>query len=183
MNGFLEFLSKNMNTIINLLGGLVCVLLIFNMVKLNNHKDRIKEALERKNIKSSIDKNTLEITDEKISEAVTPDTIRGYETSFNKSVAWYNSFTQLIPVFPLFGILGTVAGLMLVLSQSNGNLEQVTQDLDFALRSTFYGLMWTIGLKILVALTAARMIEDTEIMLDDYNKKFDNTVKLGNITN
>ncbi len=182
MNSFLGFLSLHMNTVINILGALLCVFLIINLIKLYNHKDRIKGALERKNVRTSIDKKTLEITDEDISEAVTPDTMRGYETDFNKSVSVYDSLTQLIPVFPLFGILGTVAGLMLALSQTEGDLSLVANDLDFALRSTFWGLIWTIGLKILVALTSARMIEDTEILLDDYNKKFDNSVKLGNIT-
>ena len=181
MTGFLEFLSTKMNPIINISGLGLSVFLIINLIKIINHKDRIKDALDRKNVKSSIDKKTHEITDVDISEAVTPDTIRGYETNFNKAVAWFNSLAQLIPVFPLFGILGTVAGLMLQL-QAEGDIEKIANGLDVALRSTFWGLLWTIGLKILISLTSARIIEDTEILLEDYNKKFDNSVKLGNIT-
>lgn len=115
MDRFLTLISENMNVIINIAGLAVLFLLIYNLSRINNHKDRIKDALGRKNTKSTINKKTHEIMDEDIEETVTPDTIRGYETDFNKSVALFNSISQLIPIFPLFGILGTIAGLILQL--------------------------------------------------------------------
>ncbi|MBO4514272.1 MAG: MotA/TolQ/ExbB proton channel family protein, partial [Lachnospiraceae bacterium] len=114
-----------------------------------------------------------------ISEAVTPDTIRDYEKSFNEVVSGYNACTQFIPLFPLLGILGTVSGLVEQLKAQN--LDEMFKSLDVALTSTFWGLIVTIILKIF-ATVSAKLIEDTEIVLDDYDKKFDNSVKLGNIT-
>ena len=181
MDRFLAFLSVHMNGIINCAGTAVLIFLIYNLFRINSHKDRIKDALGRKNTKSNINKKTFEISDEDVAEAVTPDTIRGYETAFNKSVAIFNSIAQLIPIFPLFGILGTVAGLILQL-QANGDLSKINESLNLALYSTFWGLIWAIILKAFVAILSERIIEDTEILLEDYNKKFDNTIKLRNIT-
>ena len=61
------------------------------------------------------------------------------------------------------------------------DINALYNSLDTALSSTFWGLIVAIGLKV-VATVSAKLIEDTEIILDDYDKKFDNSVKLGNIT-
>ena len=173
------FLAKYMNVIIILGGLIVLFFLIKNYIKLYNKKSFIHDAMNRKNKESYLDATTGEVKEREISEAVTPDTIRDYEKSFNEVVSGYNACTQFIPLFPLLGILGTVSGLVQQLQAQN--IDEMFKSLDVALTSTFWGLIVTILLKI-CATVSAKLIEDTEIVLDDYDKKFDNSVKLGKIT-
>ena len=173
------FLSKYMNWIIIVGGVVVLFFLIKNYVKLYTKKSFINDAMNRKNKESYINPVTGEVEEREKSEAVTPDTIRDYEKSFNEVVSSHNVCVQFIPLFPLMGILGTVAGLLLQVKAAD--IDTMFSALDTALGSTFYGLIVTIILRI-VATIPAKLIEDTEIVLDDYDKKLDNSVKLANIS-
>ena len=99
------FLAKYMNVIIIVGGLIVLFFLIKNYIKLYNKKSFIHDAMNRKNKESYLDATTGEVKEREISEAVTPDTIRDYEKSFNEVVSGYNACTQFIPLFPLLGIL------------------------------------------------------------------------------
>ena len=177
----LGFMSNYLKWIIVAGGVIVLFFLIKNYVKLYSKKTAISDAMHRNNKESYINANTQEIKEREIKEAVTPDTIRSYEKSFNEVVSAYNACVQFIPLFPLLGILGTVAGLMLALGDSSEVAEVNNVAMRTAFETTFYGLIVTIILRI-CATAPAKLIEDTEIDLDDYDKKFDNSVKLGNIT-
>ena len=180
MNGILVFLQENMNYMIIAFGVLIAVLLVLNAVKLAQHKNRITDALNRKNTRGSVNKHTMEISEREEAESVTPETIRNYEKDFNEVCSTYNVLAQFIPLFPLFGILGTVSGLMLQVVSKD--VETMFAALDLALSSTWFGLIFAIGLKVLVALTSTRIINDVENMLDDYDKKFSNIIAQRNIT-
>ena len=173
------FLAKYMNGIIITGGLIVLFFLIKNYIKLYTKKSFIHDAMNRKNKESYLNTTTGEVEERETSEAVTPDTIRDYEKSFNEVVSGYNACTQFIPLFPLLGILGTVSGLVVQLKAQN--IDEMFSSLDVALTSTFWGLIVTVILKV-CATVSAKLIEDTEIVLDDYDKKIDNSVKLGNIT-
>ena len=173
------FLAKYMNGIIITGGLIVLFFLIKNYIKLYTKKSFIHDAMNRKNKESYLNTTTGEVEERETSEAVTPDTIRDYEKSFNEVVSGYNACTQFIPLFPLLGILGTVSGLVGQLQAQN--IDEMFGSLDQALTSTFWGLIVTVILKV-CATISAKLIEDTEIVLDDYDKKIDNSVKLGNIT-
>ena len=169
-----------MNIIIIISGLVLIVFMIGNYLSLLNHYKQINSVMNWKNTRTVINKKTKEVEDQSDSEKVTPDTIRELQTEFNKTVSWHEAFSQLIPVFPLFGILGTVAGLITQLSSKN--LDTIFGSLKFALGSTFFGLIVAIILKILDSLCSARIINETEIILDDYDKKVNNAVMLGNIS-
>ena len=114
------------------------------------------------------DLKEIEETDDE-SATITPDTIRKYETEFNKKCSWHGVLVQFIPIFPLLGILGTVAGLMLQI-QSN-DITGMMDSLDVALTTTLFGLIFAIALKVIEALFPSRVIYDVEVMLEDFEKK------------
>lgn len=172
MTGVLQIIKDNINLVILLFGVVLTALIFLNGSKLSSHKNRIDEAVTRRNRKWGInpeDGAVFDVDDEDAS--ITPDTIRQYERDFNKACAWHNVLSQLIPIFPLMGILGTVAGLML---ESNAvDLEGMMASIDTALSSTLFGLIFAILLKFVDAVFPSRIIEDVEVMLDDYSKKLD----------
>ena len=162
----------NINLIILLFGAVLTALLFYNGTKLSSHRNRIDEAVSRRNKKWGVNSSDGSIVDEDDEDAaITPDTIRRYERDFNNACAWHSVIAQLIPIFPLLGILGTVAGLML---ETNAmDLEGMISSIDTALSSTLFGLIFAIILKFVDAVFPARIIEDVEVMLEDYSKKLD----------
>ena len=167
MNVILQFIAQYATQGIIVLGILIAVLLLANAVSLNNQKERIREILERRNTK---DLRGIEETDDD-SAAITPDTVRKYENEFNKKCSLHSVLVQIIPIFPLLGILGTVAGLMLEL-QSN-DIAGMMASLDVALETTLWGLIFAILLKLIEAIFPSRIIYDVEVMLDNYDQKRD----------
>lgn len=179
MNSIYSFLAGKMTAVIMILGVILLALLIGNLVQLRMHYRQIKSTMSWKNKKTVFNKSTGEVEDKSDAENVTPDTIRELQTDFNKTCSWHEAFAQLIPLFPLFGILGTVSGLILQLQ--SGDTSEMLKSLDIALGTTFWGLVFAIALKFIDAVGPARTINATEIILDDYDKKLNNAIKLGNI--
>ena len=170
MGFMLEFISKYGTVGIVLFGIAVAALLLWNGIDLSNQKSRIEEALKRKNntyTLNAVSKEMEENEDE--AAAITPDTIRKYENAFNTKCSWHGVLVQCIPVFPLLGILGTVAGLMLQVQ--GGGIEAMMTSLNTALDTTFWGLIFAILLKVIEAVFPSRVIYDVEVMLDDFDKK------------
>lgn len=174
MNGILYFLDENMNLLITLFGIAITASILINAVHLSHQKSRIQDALNWKRRSMAINKKTLELQESEEVENITPETIHGYEKEFNKVCSTYNVLAQFIPLFPLFGILGTVSGLMLQVAAQD--IASMSASLSLALGSTWVGLIFAIGLKILVALTSNRIIDDVEILLEDYDKTFGDLV-------
>lgn len=179
MTAIAGFLSKYVNVIIIVGGVLVLIFLIKNFIKLSTKKSFIHDAMNRKNKESYLNAATGEVEERESAETVTPDTIRDYEKAFNEVVSGYNACTQFIPLFPLLGILGTVSGMIELLEGKD--VDMLFNGLGTAMSSTFLGLFVTIILRVFATMSA-KLIEDTEIVLDDYDKKIDNSLKLGNIT-
>ena len=170
MGFMLEFISKYGTVGIVLFGITVAILLFWNGIDLSNQKGRIEEALKRKNSTytlNAVSKEMEENADE--AAAITPDTIRKYETEFNIKCSWHGVLVQWISVFPLLGILGTVAGLMLQVH--GGGIEAMMNSLNTALDTTFWGLIFAILLKVIEAVFPSRIIYEVEVMLDDFDKK------------
>lgn len=170
MELILELITNFANVGIVIFGIVIAVLLLYNGVALSNQKSRIEEALLRKNNIYTIKVASKEIEEnEDESAAITPDTIRKYENDFNRKCSWHGILVQCIPIFPLLGILGTVAGLMLELRASG--MDAMMASLDVALGTTLWGLIFAILLKIIEAVFPSRIIYDVEVMLDDFDKK------------
>lgn len=167
--GMLGFIAKYGTPAIIILGIAIVVCLLWNGVALSNQKSRIEEALKRRNRVYTLNAESEEMEEnEDEGAAITPDTIRKYETEFNRKCSWHEVLVQCIPIFPLLGILGTVAGLMM---SQGGGTTGMTESLDTALYTTFWGLVFAILLKAIEAVFPSRVIYDVEVMLDDFDKK------------
>jgi len=166
----LEFISNYGTAGIILFGIIITALLLWNGSALSNQKGKLEEVLLRKNNIYTFNADAKEIKEkEDESSTVTPDTIRRFETEFYKKCSWHGVLVQCIPVFPLLGILGTVAGLMLQM-QANG-MDAMMNSLNVALDTTYWGLIFAILLKVLEAVFPSRIIYDVEVLLDDFDKK------------
>ncbi len=168
----LEGLTNKGNVVIVCLGLALLIAMYKNYTVLSRHKNQISELITRQNKKYRTNQDTREleeIDDEDFS--VTPDTIRKHENDFDRSNSWHNVFTQLIPVFPLMGVLGTVWGLIQQVGADS--IEKMLASLSTAMSTTFSGLIFAIGLKIFDAFWPSKAVNDVDIMLEDYYKKLD----------
>lgn len=170
MNLLLQFIENYAVEAIVILGVVNAILLLVNGLSLSNQKNKIEEVLELRSKKYKFNGESKEIeeTDDE-SVAITPDTIRKYETEFNKKCSWHGVLIQFIPIFPLLGILGTVAGLMLQIQSSD--IAGMMASLDVALTTTLFGLIFAIVLKVIEAVFPSRVIYEVEVMLEDFDKK------------
>ncbi len=102
------------------------------------------------------------------------DTLANIEL-FNKTQQRYIIFEQLIPIFPLLGILGTVAGLI----QQLDDIEQMRNALTMSMSTTFWGLIAAIILKFFDAAVNAEInnmnmrFETDELNYQMVKDKFD----------
>lgn len=172
LNILLKIFNDPFCWVIMLLGLIVLILTAVNTNKISSNKTRIEELLKRRNMKYHTNKTTGELEEtEDTDAAVTPDTIREAEAKFNAVCSWHTVLSQLIPIFPLMGCLGTVFGLMQQVSAEG--IEEMLNSLDVALGTTLVGLFFAIILKAIDALFPSKMINDTEVMLNDFDKKLD----------
>lgn len=94
---------------------------------------------------------------------------------FNRASSVYLSFTQLITIFPLLGLFGTICGLLPGLSQMTSNdMTGLYASLSVALVSTFFGLIASIILKLYIALKSSKIINDIECQLVEIDRKYEN---------
>lgn len=180
MNGVLEFISKYGVAGINTFGVILLVFIMRNMSKMKSRKDQIEDILNHKTTKTIINEKAGRV--EKHEEYKKPEweELRECERKFSKTRSGYEVLAQCVTLFPLLGILGTVAGLMLQVRSQN--LNEMMGSLYTALGTTFWGLMWAIPLKFIMSIFSARIIFDVEASLDNYDKGFDRNIALNNVT-
>jgi len=104
----------------------------------------------------------------KTPDAYTWEETLEYKEEFNKIQIIYSTFGQLVPIFPLLGILGTVAGLI----QQLDDIEKMKEALTLSMSTTFWGLVAAIVLKladaILVSKTVNKMDQYFEVFEQNY---------------
>ena len=83
---------------------------------------------------------------------------------FEKELSWYIAIEQMIPIFPLLGIFGTVYGLV---NSVLTDVDSLVMGLNIALRTTLYGLIASIGLKAVDSLFSNRYMNNLD---SEFNK-------------
>ena len=79
--------------------------------------------------------------------------------AFNRLYPYYAVASQLIGLFPLLGILGTVLGLI---SSDLADIDSLVAGLTEALRTTLWGLVCAIVLKAVDAVVPGKLVNDIE---------------------
>lgn len=79
---------------------------------------------------------------------------------------WYSSFSLIIQIFTLLGILGTVAGLYIAMS----NGEDMYKGVEMALSTTIFGIMFAVIYKVADIFIVAYFINFIEDGISRYEK-------------
>ena len=88
------------------------------------------------------------------------DQLENNRELFNAVYAEYVAWTQVITLFPMLGILGTVMGL--IFGGSLSNIDQLVAGLGMALWTTLLGLLFAIGLKFYDSISLGKMINNID---------------------
>ena len=94
-----------------------------------------------------------------------------YLEDFNKIQLKYSVFEQCVPVFPLLGILGTVAGLI----QQLGNIDEMKAALTTSMSTTFWGLVAAILLKIIDAVFVSKTVNKMNLYFETFDQNYQMT--------
>lgn len=111
-----------------------------------------------------------------------------YMEDFNKAQVVYSMLGQLVPVFPLLGLLGTVSGLITQL-QAEAEVDNAiiltnlpdmvtsgtvisNAGLSDAMVTTFVGLIAAIVLKMIDAFWVSKKINDMDLYFDTFEQNY-----------
>ncbi len=83
--------------------------------------------------------------------------------AYNKLYSRYVVASQLIGLFPLLGIFGTVLGLV---TSNLADIDSLVAGLGEALRTTFWGLVCAIILKAVDAVIPGKLVNDIDAKFD-----------------
>lgn len=171
MNFILNLLSEYGVLIIIILFWVVLALILVNSFYLFFAQKRIKELLDKKSTNSKVNTALHEYKEEtEENTSIKIDEVRELENKFNKTSSFHGAFARAIPIFPMLGILGTVAGLILQVRAED--IQTMLASLDTALATTFYGLSAAIILKF-IDIFPVTLINMVEIMLDNFDRKLE----------
>lgn len=179
MEALLNVISSSIDGFIIVLGVAMLGGMIVIAGKLANHKHMIEVELNGRLTETVVDPDTLSVTKKK-AEPVERGTVYKMKREFDGICTWYLRLSQIIPVFPLLGILGTVAGLMMQVN-AQADVQLIYTSLDTALSSTLYGLIAAIVLKVLTALWHVPSINAIENIYSDYDREFHDAIDMGNL--
>jgi len=104
----------------------------------------------------------------KTPDAYTWEETLEYKEEFNKIQLLYSTFGQFVPIFPLLGILGTVAGLI----QQLDNIDQMRDALAVSMSTTFLGLIAAIVLKFADAILVSKTVNKMELYFDNFEQNY-----------
>lgn len=86
-----------------------------------------------------------------------------------RASAWYALFTNVTAVFPLLGILGTVASLMRL-----SGTDDLSENFSSALVTTFWGLIAAISFKIMDSFITSRLdsaLDEADYLIHEHDKE------------
>lgn len=175
VNGIANVIKAIINPVI--IAGFVVVLIALIKISADFKKlgAEMSEQLNGTRARAVINPKTLALKQREIAMSKRED-VYGFREKFNGICAGYSTWTQTIPIFPLLGILGTVAGLILQVSTQSAN--EIYASLNLALSSTLYGLIAAIVLKVVEACALTSRINKIESTFDEYDEKYSDAITM-----
>lgn len=147
----------------------VLIWLVVLSRRLSELSEKVEEQLQGNRGRVYRNQKTLDLKQRETAIAKREDTYPLRKT-FDDLCAKYMTAAQLIPIFPLLGILGTVAGLIEQVRAQDAS--QIYASLDTALLTTFWGLIAAIILKVAETFLVQRQINEIEAVFNDYDIKY-----------
>ena len=105
---------------------------------------------------------------QKTPDAYTWEETLEYKEEYNKIQLIYQTFEQFVPIFPLLGILGTVAGLI----QQLDHIDQMRDALAVSMSTTFLGLIAAVVLKFVDAILVSKNVNSMEMYFDTFEQNY-----------
>lgn len=167
------------NPLIGAFGVLVLIELIVTANKLKDHTAEVANklfAMKSQGVKQS---RQLDLRQRAMSVSKRED-LYALRKTFDELTGKYTTWAQMIPLFPLLGILGTVAGLLLQVAAADA--AAIYDSLGLALSSTLYGLIAAIILKVVESTLVLRQINTLETMYADYELKYQDQRDLNSLS-
>lgn len=130
--------------------------------------EKLKNSMDEERRKSGGRKEYTEGGIKKEADVYTWEDVLVNLEKFNKIRLSYSMFEQFVPVFPLLGILGTVAGLIKQL----GNVDQMREALSLSMSTTFWGLIAAIGLKLIDAIFVKKSVSGMSMQFDLFEQNY-----------
>ena len=96
-----------------------------------------------------------------------PKEIENLQKEKVRALFWYSLYANLTAIFPLLGILGTVAALIQNSAETN-----MMDNLMVALNTTLLGIVFAVGFKVIDAAISSKLEEFADDV-DDLIRKFD----------
>lgn len=164
-----KVIDKIIDPVILIFALVVLAMLIIVARKLSDHARLVSEKLFSMKSTGVKQSRALDLK-QRAMAVVKREDLYPLRKTYDEIYSQYNTWSQMIPIFPLLGILGTVAGLILQVMSQDAQL--IYQSLHLALSSTLYGILAAIVLKIVEAACVQKHINDIDSMLSDYEIKY-----------
>lgn len=87
---------------------------------------------------------------------------------YEKTEKYYSGFTLVIQLFPLLGILGTVAGLFIAINSG----QDIYDGVKFALSSTVFGIIFAVVFKVMDIFLVVRYVNPIDYNMDRFEKNY-----------
>lgn len=148
--GLCNILSNCLNWIIVGLAIVELCILIRSGAILSKLKGRIDTFFSGKSVAIGVKKlQRGQIISEHISETTMDmSQLDSFLQDYQKKLGTYNTFVSIIQIFPLLGILGTVAGLYVAMNENMNGNQALYDGVRFALSSTVLGIIFAVFFKI-----------------------------------
>lgn len=164
----METLANFIGTFIYGFIAVLAIITIFGFVSTVSKINKLKSKMEEDRKKSGGRKEYTEGGIKKEADVYTWEDNLGYLESFNKIQLKCSMFEQFVPVFPLLGILGTVAGLI----QHLANIQQMQDALSVSMWTTFWGLIAAIVFKIVDAILVRQKVDEMALHFDSFEQDY-----------